>query len=118
MQDFYRCMPGYEQAAANNTMFICRKLVTDMMQVIDSLQQQKQSVKDQRWFDGMITQTVLSIVSYVATHCCEMKGDVVRELKEKKLLPLRSYHVLKNNILKIKLLNISPYLLFYYYRMI
>jgi hypothetical protein len=31
MQDFYIFFPGYEAAAKDNAMFICRKLVTDMI---------------------------------------------------------------------------------------
>jgi hypothetical protein len=31
MQDFYRVFPGYEAAANDNAMFICRKLVSDMI---------------------------------------------------------------------------------------
>jgi hypothetical protein len=31
MQDFYIFFPGYEAVAKDNAMFICRKLVTDMI---------------------------------------------------------------------------------------
>jgi hypothetical protein len=31
MQDFYRVLSGYEAAANDNAMFICRKLVSDMI---------------------------------------------------------------------------------------
>jgi hypothetical protein len=31
MQDFYRVFPGYEAAVNDNAMFICHKLVTDMI---------------------------------------------------------------------------------------
>jgi hypothetical protein len=31
MQDFYRVFPGYEAAANDNAMFICQKLVSDMI---------------------------------------------------------------------------------------
>jgi hypothetical protein len=31
MQDFYRVLPRYEAAANDNAMFICQKLVSDMI---------------------------------------------------------------------------------------
>jgi hypothetical protein len=31
MQDFYRCLEGYEDATAKCAMFTCQKLVTDMI---------------------------------------------------------------------------------------
>jgi hypothetical protein len=31
MQDFYRCLEGYEDATAECAMFTCQKLVTDMI---------------------------------------------------------------------------------------
>jgi hypothetical protein len=31
MQDFYRVFPRYEAVANDNAMFICRKLVSDMI---------------------------------------------------------------------------------------
>jgi hypothetical protein len=31
MQDFYRVLPGYKAATNDNAMFICRKLVSDMI---------------------------------------------------------------------------------------
>lgn len=94
-----------------------KKVVQDMLSVIGFLQQQKTNLKDKRWFDVMTTYMALSIVSYVTTHCYEMKREVVCNLKEKNIFPLCCYQVTINNYLKTKLLNISPNLLFYYLHM-
>lgn len=88
-----------------------RKVLNDKLLLIDSMQFQKRTVTDCRWFDGMIAQVVISIINYVAENFFEERRQVMRKLKEKKVFPLSFY--LSNAPAKRKIVfaNVSPDLL-------
>lgn len=96
----------------SNDMDRVMKVVNDMLLLLDFLRVQKLKATDPRWFDGMTAHLVLSLVSYVTIHCYDKKHMVIHELKNKRVLPLRCFHVTKNNFFKIQIMNISPNLLF------
>lgn len=88
-----------------------RKVLDDKMQLIDVLKMQMQAVEDKRWFEGMIAQTVISIISYVAENFYRNRKEALKSLKEKGVFPLSAYQANKTGIRKIKWANVSPDLL-------
>jgi len=90
-----------------------RKVLEDKLLLVDSLQEQKKVVPDQRWFEGMIAQTILSIIGYVSINYNDEKRELMRILKSKRIFPLSNYHSTKASARKIWLANVSPLLLCY-----
>jgi len=88
-----------------------RKVLDDKMRLIDSMMDQKRGIKDKRWYEGMISQIVLSILGYACEHYYEESSAVCRALKSKKIFPLSAYHSTKLAQRKIRIANISPKLL-------
>lgn len=87
------------------------KVLGDKLLLIDSLKTQMQQVGDKRWFEGMIAQTVISIVSYVAANYYTKRKEVMKALMEKDIFPLSTYQSNQTGKRKIAWANISPRLL-------
>lgn len=88
-----------------------RKVMGDKLQLIDSMNEQKLLVPDKRWFEGMVAQTVLSVLGYVSENYYDESGVVCGSLKSKKVFPISSYHSTKAAVRKIMIANVSPRLL-------
>lgn len=88
-----------------------RKVLDDKLRLIDSMMEQKSGVCDKRWFEGMISQIVLSIFGYVCESYYEERSSVCQVLKSKNLFPLSTYHSTKAARRKIQIANVSPNLL-------
>ena len=88
-----------------------KKVLEDKLLLIDSLIEQKQNVSDKRWFEGMITQTVLSVVGYVCDNYYEERRFYLQELRRRKVFPLSVYHATRRSIRKIRIANMSPEIL-------
>ena len=88
-----------------------RKVLDDKFLLIDSMKQQMRNVADKRWFEGMIAQTVLSVIGYIASAYFGDRRQQLRVLKSKEVLPLSDFHSTKAAKRKIKILNFSPSLL-------
>ncbi len=88
-----------------------RKVLDDKLLLIDSLQEQMKDVKDKRWFEGMIAQTVLSVLGYVNENYYHERSDFCKVLKMKKVFPLSPYHSTKSASRKIAIANVSPMVL-------
>lgn len=88
-----------------------RKVLDDKLRLIDSMKEQKSGVCDKRWFEGMISQTVLSILGLVCKFYYEECSAVCQAIKSKKVLPLSTYHSTQSAQRKIQLANVSPRLL-------
>lgn len=88
-----------------------RKVLNDLFLSICSLQELMKEVGDKRWFLGMVSQVTLSLCSYVVDHFYESSHEVIEQLKMKDVFPLTKYHATRSNKLKIRILNVSPYLL-------
>lgn len=88
-----------------------RKVLEDKLLLIDSLIEQTGRVSDKRWFEGMIAQTVLSILGYVCENYYHENAAVCSSLKSKRVFPLSYYHSTKAAKRKIWIANISPKLL-------
>ena len=88
-----------------------KKVLDDKLLLIDSLQEQMTTVVDKRWFGGMVSQTVISIIGYVCTNFYSEKIAVCKALKNKGVFPLSCYHYTKAAARKIFIANLSPILL-------
>lgn len=88
-----------------------KKVVNDKLSLIDSLKEQMGAAKDKRWFEGMIAQTVLSIVSDVANSFYAERSLYFHLLKQKNIFPLSSFHATTSAKKKIRLANVSLNLL-------
>ena len=88
-----------------------RTVLKDRLLLIDSLQEQKENADDMRWFEGMIAQIVLSVISNVSESFYDERQIVMKELKSKAVFPLSTYHSTDAATRKIRLANISPILL-------
>ena len=88
-----------------------RKVLDDKFLLIDSLQNQMSDVSDKRWFEGMISQTALSIIGYVCSNYYGQRKQFIRDLKNRKLFPLSVYQSNKPARRRIRIANLSPTLL-------
>lgn len=88
-----------------------RKVLDDKLLLIDLLQEQMKAVADKRWFEGMVSQTVISIIGYVCTNYYSKKNAVCKALKSKRVFSLSYYHSTKATARKIFIANLSPMLL-------
>ena len=88
-----------------------RKVLADKLLLVDFLKAQMQQVADKRWFEGMIAQTVISIISYVAANYYDKRKEVMDALNEKEIFPLSTYQSNQTGKRKIAWANISPRLL-------
>lgn len=88
-----------------------RKVLDDKLLLIDALKAQMQQVEDKRWYEGMIAQTVISIISYVATNYYPNRKEVLKALVEKDIFPLSTYQANQTGLRKIRWANLSPWLL-------
>ena len=88
-----------------------RKVLADKLRLVDSLKAQMQQVDDKRWFEGMIAQTVISIISYVAANYYDKRKEVMDALAKKDIFPLSTYQSNQTGKKKIAWANVSPSLL-------
>lgn len=88
-----------------------RKVLDDKLRLIDSMNEQKMAVDDKRWFEGMVAQTVLSVLGYISENYYVESVAVCKNLKLKKIFPLSRYHSTQAAARKIRIANVSPKLL-------
>ena len=88
-----------------------KKLLNDELLLIDALKKQMSGVEDKRWFEGMISQIVLSIVGFVSKSFYANRKPYLEELLSKKIFPLSVYQSTPAARRKIRLANISVSLL-------
>lgn len=88
-----------------------RKVLNDLLLLVDSLNTQKSVVKDKRWFEGMIAHVAISIISYVSNNYYAERVSVCRNLESKSVFPLSLYHSTTATKKKIQIANVSPRIL-------
>lgn len=85
-----------------------RRIVEDKMALVASMRQQMKMVNDTRWYEGMISGTVISILGCVVKDFYAERNAYVGRLKQAGVFPLSDYHLNKGALRKRKLINISP----------
>lgn len=88
-----------------------KKKLTDRLYLIDSLQKLKQQSGRPEWFDGMISQIALSIVTAAGISFYPERRTILRTLREKEVFPLSTFHATAGAAKKIRLTNLSPALM-------
>ena len=88
-----------------------RKVLDDKICLIDYMKEQMSAVEDHRWFDGMVSQTVISIVSNICDSFYAERSTYFLILKQKNIFPLSSFHATISAKRKIWLANVSLSLL-------
>lgn len=85
-----------------------RKVLEDKMQLVSSLKQQMLDKADKRWYEGMISATVISIIGYIVADFYKEKDKYLSGLNDLDVYPLSYYHASKRAMRKIKFINFSP----------
>lgn len=88
-----------------------RKLLDDRLSLIGSMKQQMEKAVDKRWFEGMIGQMAIGIISSASGDFWEKRQELIKRIKREGIFPLSSYHATDLAARKIRLANISPMLL-------
>lgn len=88
-----------------------RKVLNDLLLLIDSLNNQMSEVGDRSWFEGMIAQATISTIGYVSHNFFNERLSVCKTLKSKGVFPLSLYHSTAPTKRKIRIANVSPVLL-------
>lgn len=87
------------------------KILEDRFRLIDSLKAQMTFLEDNRWHKGMIAQTAIALIGDISHLDKKTRHHQLRELRNKDLFPLSTYHATKTAGRKILLANFSPALL-------
>lgn len=87
-----------------------RKAIRDKMTILEGYVALKKQVRDDRWFRGMCAQIALSILDIVGHFFYGERKEYILALKQQVAFPLSTYHATKSANWKIRLTNLSPYL--------
>ena len=85
-----------------------QKKLSDQLFLIDALILQAKNTRDSRWFEGMIAQIALSILNSVSRYFYPERKSFIKELKDKQIFPLSTFHATPAARRKIRILNIHP----------
>jgi glycosyltransferase involved in cell wall biosynthesis len=88
-----------------------RKSLDDRLSLIGSMKEQSEIVNDKRWFEGMIGQMAIGIISSASEDYYESRKVLINRLKEERIFALSSYHSTDLAARKIRIANFSPMLL-------
>jgi len=87
------------------------KLLADRFSILDSMKEQMQLANNTAWFEGIIAQTVLSILGDIVNDFYSSKQHYINRLKSSSVFPLSDFHATTSARRKIRIANISPSLL-------
>lgn len=85
-----------------------RKVLEDKLFLIEDLKSQHSQHPSIRWFDGMIANTVIGLLSTVARCFYADRHDYIRRLRQLRVFPLSSYMLTPAARRKRLLINLSP----------
>jgi len=86
-----------------------RKLLTDKLFLIDSLLEQQNQQSDKRWYQGMITETVVTLMGDIAIHYYKESVLYISELQKKRIFPLSFYNCPIRKKIRICVINLCPH---------
>lgn len=85
-----------------------RNLIESKLQLITDLQEQMRSCSDNRWYEGMISGTVVSIFGLLSEKLYKERRTFLKKLAMLDVFPLSAYHMTKTGTRKARLINVSP----------
>lgn len=85
-----------------------RKVLDDKIKLVQSLKEQMADKSDKRWYEGMISATVVSILGCIVDDFYNEKDTYIATLRQIGVFPLKIYHLSKSGIRKANIINISP----------
>lgn len=88
-----------------------RIILEDRLSLIGVMKNLMGSVGDKRWFEGIIGQMAIGIISSASNDFWGRHKELIKRLKGEGIFPLSSYHATDLAARKIRLANISPMLL-------
>lgn len=93
-----------------------RKVLEDKFLIIEALKEQMDDKSDKRWYEGMISATVVSILGYVVDNFYKEKDAILKRIGDLQVFPLSTYHLSNKLLRKIRIFNISQNLLLFLLR--
>ena len=84
-----------------------RKQLKDKIELLGKLNNWGHTVSDRRWFDGMISGLVISIVGIIASTFYRERNEYINQIKALNILPITTYHIAPRAQMKVKLINLS-----------
>lgn len=85
-----------------------RALVESKILLIEDLKSQMLTCSDPRWYKGMISGTVISIIGLLSGKLFKEKNIYLKRMKGLNIYPLVYYHLSKTGKRKARLFNLSP----------
>lgn len=85
-----------------------RKIIEDKLLIIEDLQCQMKAISDKRWFQGMISSIVVSVICFLSKNFYQENDIYLKRLSALNLYPLSTYHMTWHMINKVIYINISP----------
>lgn len=85
-----------------------RKIIDAQLSLVDDLQSQMRTCEDRRWYEGMISQLVVTMMTSLATSLYADRDGYLKQLKAKGVYPLSSFLANKRAKRKIRFINLSP----------
>jgi len=86
-----------------------RKSFEDRCLIIQSLQNQMIGKSDQRWFLGMVSSMVISLMGSIIANFYKEKDYYLKRIYELNVFPISDYHLNKKAVRKMRIINMSPY---------
>jgi len=88
-----------------------KKKMEDRISVIDTLQKLSEQADNPAWFQGMVSQIAVSILTDAGLEFYPERRQIIRTLRQKGVFPLSSYHATPGAARKMRVANLSPELL-------
>ena len=88
-----------------------KKKVSDPLFLIGSLNDLSRTASDPIWFKGMVSQIAISIIQAVSQSFFSERKEYIAKLRSERVFPLSSFHATESARRKIRIANVSPFLL-------
>lgn len=99
---------NYLERSGSITQDRVDRVVQGQMKLISFLKGQMAHLEDKRWYEGMISHTVVTIITKIGSDLYSQREKYLVELKNESVYPLSLYNASKSAIRKIIMINLSP----------
>ena len=99
---------NYLMRAGSITRGSVEKKTKGQLFIIDEMKKQMAEAPGKQWYEGMIANLVISIITATATTLYRQRKEIIKQLKEMNVFPLSTYHSSMKGRRKIHLINCSP----------